>query len=376
MKLSNIKFSGQNRRKTVVFAISTIIVATCAFLASYIAYRKCYVEPFVHSFPEHVRPFVEYEPYPKTLYALIPVATLTMLGAFWLGYLSKKLQKRLTTKGVATLTAIAILVVAIAISARLNVNAAWNGTINKVDVLAMADEEFAAHSDWIQKAEQTLAEVSSQRFADSGIAFYIRGWLMWNSTNGETDSYLLMQQALAESGLPRQKVEVVPGFQDWGFISGSEWTGAYGYVWKIDLLLIFTGQDIDYFGLSPPMLNMTIIRYDHVDLHTLTHELGHQYYLSHCSNPWCVMNADWQFGDNFCSDCRAKLNANRDKWVTDPLDLDVNGDGRVNIGDLVAIAKLYDCTPDSPQWNPKADLNRDGVIDVGDLATLAANISP
>jgi len=366
--------------KKLKLAILTIIVAVSTFPVSFVAYTKWYVEPFLQSFPEWMRPFVEYEPYPKTLYALVPVALSTILATFWLGYLVKTSRKPLTTKkGIITSIAIAILVVAATLLfsvATKTVNATWNGEVNDVDVLLMGDEEFTAHSDWIQHAEQTLAQVSSQRFADSGIAFYIRGWLTWNSTNSETSSYSLMQEALAESGLPRQKVEVVPGFQDWGFISGSEWAGTYGYVWKIDLLLIFTGQNVDVFGLSPPMLNMTIIRYDHVDLHTLTHELGHQYYLDHCSDAWCVMNADWQFGDNFCSSCRAKLDANRDKWKTDPVDLDVNDDGLVNVGDLVAIAMRYDCTPDSPQWNPKADLNRDGIINVGDLATVAANIIP
>ena len=49
---------------------------------------------------------------------------------------------------------------------------------------------------------------------------------------------------------------------------------------------------------------------------------------------------------------------------------DINGDGKVDLKDLVLLAKAYGSTPGKPNWNPLCDLNHDGVIDLVDLVTL------
>jgi hypothetical protein len=51
---------------------------------------------------------------------------------------------------------------------------------------------------------------------------------------------------------------------------------------------------------------------------------------------------------------------------------DVNGDGTVNILDLVLVGQALGSRPSDPQWNPLADLNGDGKIDVFDLAIVGA----
>lgn len=55
---------------------------------------------------------------------------------------------------------------------------------------------------------------------------------------------------------------------------------------------------------------------------------------------------------------------------------DLNGDGKVTIGDLAIVAVHYGKTSASPDWDTaqKADINGDGVIDVKDLATIATRI--
>lgn len=186
---------------------------------------------------------------------------------------------------------------------------------NIVDVLLIGDEEFRAHPDWMDNAENVLQDLNDNRFAASDIRFYARGWLAWDSLDSRTDCYDLMQDALEESGLPREQVEILPGFWDWGFISGSAWVDSNGLVWYVDLLLIFTGQNMNIKGFSLPMCNTTIIRHDEVNLHVVTHELGHQYYLDHCGDWWCVMNDAMQWGDDFCNDCRNDLTNNNDKWA-------------------------------------------------------------
>lgn len=52
---------------------------------------------------------------------------------------------------------------------------------------------------------------------------------------------------------------------------------------------------------------------------------------------------------------------------------DINHDGKVNIFDLVALAKTYGSTPTTPNWNGNADTNNDKIIDVRDLRTLGKN---
>ena len=50
---------------------------------------------------------------------------------------------------------------------------------------------------------------------------------------------------------------------------------------------------------------------------------------------------------------------------------DVNGDGVVDIYDAITLAKAYNSSPGSPNWNPNADLNSDNVVDIFDAIILA-----
>lgn len=50
---------------------------------------------------------------------------------------------------------------------------------------------------------------------------------------------------------------------------------------------------------------------------------------------------------------------------------DVNGDGTVDIFDMIIVIRSYGSTPNSPNWNPNADLNGDLIIDLFDEIILA-----
>jgi len=52
---------------------------------------------------------------------------------------------------------------------------------------------------------------------------------------------------------------------------------------------------------------------------------------------------------------------------------DVNGDGLVDIFDLVAVALAYGSKPNDPNWNSNADLNDDGLVDIFDLVIVSAH---
>lgn len=52
---------------------------------------------------------------------------------------------------------------------------------------------------------------------------------------------------------------------------------------------------------------------------------------------------------------------------------DINGDGSVDIFDVVILAKAFGTKPGDPNWNPNADLNSDGQVDIFDVVTIAKN---
>jgi hypothetical protein len=50
---------------------------------------------------------------------------------------------------------------------------------------------------------------------------------------------------------------------------------------------------------------------------------------------------------------------------------DVNGDGTVNLADLVLLANAYGSAVGEPRYNPEADINNNGRVDLADLVTVA-----
>lgn len=52
---------------------------------------------------------------------------------------------------------------------------------------------------------------------------------------------------------------------------------------------------------------------------------------------------------------------------------DINGDGKVDLSDLVLLANAYGSHPDSVRWNPNADINGNNVVDLADLVLLATH---
>jgi Ca2+-binding EF-hand superfamily protein len=53
---------------------------------------------------------------------------------------------------------------------------------------------------------------------------------------------------------------------------------------------------------------------------------------------------------------------------------DWNNDGKVDIRDLVKVARRYKMTPGLFNYDNDADVNMNGQVDMADLTTVAANI--
>lgn len=50
---------------------------------------------------------------------------------------------------------------------------------------------------------------------------------------------------------------------------------------------------------------------------------------------------------------------------------DINGDGKVDLADLVLLANAYGSKPGDTKWNPNVDINGNGVVDLADLVIMA-----
>lgn len=52
---------------------------------------------------------------------------------------------------------------------------------------------------------------------------------------------------------------------------------------------------------------------------------------------------------------------------------DANGDGSVDIFDLVLTGNAFGCHLGGTCWDERVDFNRDGIVDVFDLVIVAVN---
>jgi len=52
---------------------------------------------------------------------------------------------------------------------------------------------------------------------------------------------------------------------------------------------------------------------------------------------------------------------------------DINGDGQVDIFDIVVVASAFGSVPGDAKWNAVADINNDNIVDIFDIAIVAVH---
>lgn len=78
-----------------VALIATIIIAVVNLPLHYMAYRVFYVEPFLRSYPEGLRPYIDYEPLFGSWFGTSALAVWILLTVLWAGYCVAKYKKRI-----------------------------------------------------------------------------------------------------------------------------------------------------------------------------------------------------------------------------------------------------------------------------------------
>lgn len=171
-----------------------------------------------------------------------------------------------------------------------------------IDILVVEDEEFAGlwqgfKNEWYWYFTDAL----DYYYCLVGAPMIIRGTVSWDSNDNCHDPYYLLQEAIQETGYKRHMY----------------YNGYY-----IDLLVVFTAQEMDMAGFSPPDWYALIIKHSFLCQEIIiTHELGHQFNLPHCENILCVMCPN-AISSYLCSSCLAKAVANYPtrfwRWVEVP----------------------------------------------------------
>ena len=60
---------------------------------------------------------------------------------------------------------------------------------------------------------------------------------------------------------------------------------------------------------------------------------------------------------------------------SDPAYADVNGDGAVNILDIMTVAIAFGSDPEHPKWDSRADVNNDDIVNILDVVRISSNFS-
>lgn len=233
-----------------------------------------------------------------------------------------------------------------------------------VNVLLVGDEEFMAMAypfglfRWVSASqcvdEGAMPNVDERFYNKFGITFYWDfGWQEWDSNDETYNPKTLLDEAIG----------------DVGFESGMLFEGRH-----VDVLMVWTEQDMGQPGYSPPWLNAcifsTYLMHWSSFINMIQHELSHQFYGEHCRKD-CILNlAKWGKSNDWCSNCFQTVSANKFRYTVVG---DVNGDYCVDIFDAACVNMAWSSVRGDENWIPSCDINGDGAVNLFDLAIMSAH---
>lgn len=289
MKISRFKVT------VLVLLAVTVIYPVALYLD--IQGNEAWKRSYLESHPD-VAPWIDFAPYTSTFTGgLLTIIGIVLAGSWLMTAIHRKKLK-------SAMLMVLMFLVVLAFTPR-----AYAGYYEKtVDVLAVQDEEFRFlyPEGWQRDLGWGIyIDIAFGRFEkEFGMTFKLRGWIDWDSTDYSGDLYDLLDDAITETNFE------------------SHVTTYNGY--KIDILMVFTGEPVEGLGFSPPEWKALII-YALPDAprgRLVQHELTHQFSFYHCGND-CIMNpAKWETGqwvpDYWCGQCTTTINDNNDRfwrWV-------------------------------------------------------------
>lgn len=260
---------------------------------------------------------------------------------------------------------------------------------SNVDILFAGDEELMSATEewlidpwfpWLGTYDRPVTEVIEEVsfplfqtcFADKvGINLVFHGWISWDSDDGTSNSWNMLQEVMEQSGMSYWVNDpLYPDGGYWKFNTGDViWGNA-----KMDILLAWTTQDMNLLGFSPFDWGAGIIHYHNLaqGAFTAQHELSHLYDCRHCSHDWCVMNPDYVgLTGDWQSTCKDYMIEHKDYFTRhDYPPWDINSDGVVDIKDATILSTTFGTSEGDRDWFPRADINNDGIVDVTDAVLL------
>jgi len=75
----------------------------------------------------------------------------------------------------------------------------------------------------------------------------------------------------------------------------------------------------------------------------------------------------------YANDTYGNMGSSETVYFTVTIFGDINGDGIIDIMDLLIIALAYGSQPGDPHWDPDADINNDEIVDIMDAVIIGVN---
>jgi hypothetical protein len=91
------------------------------------------------------------------------------------------------------------------------------------------------------------------------------------------------------------------------------------------------------------------------------------------SAPFCLTGlTDGEYSIDYYSTDNAGNFENTSNLNVTLVGPDINGDGKVDMKDIVIAINAFRSFPGHPRWNPTADINFDGLVDMRDIVYIAS----